>query len=162
MPTSMPAGCPGHECRANSQSRSPPEGGRHHTSVRNPGPTLTDARQTFPIVGGFSPFALLDCCEPAPSCLAKGQLHAYHYQSAFSEYVGDYALCTRRCLESLIRSPFPSTSAVMNSRRVRRICSSGGVDGPISSYPSSRRKDELRITGRAVKFLKTQFATCRP
>jgi hypothetical protein len=30
------------ECRANSQSRSPPEDGRHHTSVRNPGPTLSD------------------------------------------------------------------------------------------------------------------------
>ncbi len=26
----MPAECPGHECRANSQSRSPPEDGRHH------------------------------------------------------------------------------------------------------------------------------------
>jgi hypothetical protein len=29
--TSMPAECPGHECRANSQSRSPSEDGRHHT-----------------------------------------------------------------------------------------------------------------------------------
>jgi hypothetical protein len=37
----MPVECPGRGHRANSQSRSLPEtGSRHHTSVRNPRPTL--------------------------------------------------------------------------------------------------------------------------
>ncbi len=40
-PPIMPVGCPGRGHIANSQSRSPPETGeRHHTSVRNPRPTL--------------------------------------------------------------------------------------------------------------------------
>src|ERR1700739_1267479 len=40
-PPIMPVGCPGRGHRANSQSRSSPETGkRHHTSVRNPRPTL--------------------------------------------------------------------------------------------------------------------------
>jgi hypothetical protein len=40
-PPIMPVGCPGRGHRANSQSRSSSEtDGRHHTSVRNPRPTL--------------------------------------------------------------------------------------------------------------------------
>jgi outer membrane protein assembly factor BamA len=40
-PPIAPVGCPGRGHRANSQSRSSPEtGSRHHTSVRNPRPTL--------------------------------------------------------------------------------------------------------------------------
>jgi hypothetical protein len=61
-PPIMPVGCPGRGHRANSQSRSPPETGeRHHTSVRNPRPTLggwaglhpmTSADHVTPLPGG--------------------------------------------------------------------------------------------------------------
>src|SRR5579859_4602312 len=81
----MPVGCPGRGHRANSQSRSSPETGeRHHTSVRNPRPTLFGrawnrapmSARAVAVIPPASP-SLLDSRSFA-SCLAKGgQLHAF-------------------------------------------------------------------------------------
>src|ERR1035441_1060280 len=85
-PPIMPVGCPRRGHRANSQSRSSPQtGSRHHTSVRNPRPTL------FGRASNRAPMSAraVAVIRPAPNIIAQlaflcilsgpGQLHAYHY-----------------------------------------------------------------------------------
>ena len=79
-----PVGCPGRGLRANSRSRSSPESGsRHHTSVRNPRPTLYGRASNRAPMSARAVAVI----RPAPTIFARlaflhllsgqGQLHAY-------------------------------------------------------------------------------------
>src|SRR5665647_1832525 len=91
----MPVECPGRGHRANSQSGSSPETGtRHHTSVRNPRPTL------FGRASNRAPMSAraVAVIRPASNIIAQlaflcilsgpGQLHAYRYRSELDECIG--------------------------------------------------------------------------
>jgi hypothetical protein len=87
-PPIMPAECPGRGHRANSQSRSPSETDkRHHTSVRNPRPTLHGRASNLAPMSARAVAVI----QPAPPIIARlaflcilsgqGQLHASGYRT---------------------------------------------------------------------------------